>query len=186
MKKMHAYIAVRGGDNITELSDVPPEKMKLVSKKMKPVLDWRVKKTRWCVLRWPSPSMAQSAGMSTEAFENFYFDVCTLDYAKMQPGMKALKAAMEATDRVEIKGPGTDLRFSIKGIKAIPCGGTHNIPDGEVFTAPVRNSVQGVRHLQCADDLPGHRLRQRAARVQGREDRQRHGEQHREAQRHPR
>lgn len=144
MKKMAAYIALRGGDNITEMSDVPPEKMKLVAKKMKPVLDWRVKKTRWCVLRWPSPSMAQSAGMSTEAFEKFYFNVCTLDYSKMQPGMKALKAAMESTDIVEIKGPGTDLRFSIKGIPAIPCGGTHNIPDGEVFTAPVRNSVQGV------------------------------------------
>jgi aminopeptidase len=144
MKKMHAYIAVRGGHNITEMSDVPPEKMKLVSKKMKPVLDWRVKKTKWCVLRWPSASMAQSAGMSTEAFEDFYFDVCTLDYAKMKPGMAALKAAMEATDLVEIKGPGTDLRFSIKGIKAITCGGMHNIPDGEVFTAPVKNSVQGV------------------------------------------
>jgi aminopeptidase len=144
MKKMTAYIALRGGDNITEMSDVPPEKMKLVAKKMKPVLDWRVKKTRWCVLRWPSPSMAQSAGMSTEAFEKFYFEVCTLDYSKMQPGMKALKTAMEATDLVEIKGPGTDLRFSIKDIPAIPCGGTHNIPDGEVFTAPVRNSVQGV------------------------------------------
>src|SRR3954468_23931673 len=144
MKKMQAYIALRGGHNITELSDVPPEQMKLVARKMKPVLDWRVKKTRWCVLRWPTPSMAQLAGMSTEAFEDFFFDVCTLDYARMQPGMKALKAAMEATDKVEIKGPGTDLRFSIKGIKAIPCGGTHNIPDGEVFTAPVRNSVQGV------------------------------------------
>ncbi len=143
MKKVHAYIAMRGGSNITEMSDVPPEKMKLVAKKMKPVLDWRVKKTKWCVLRWPSPSMAQSAGMSTEAFEDFYFNVCTLDYAKMKPGMQALKAAMEATDLVEIKGPGTDLHFSIKGISAIPCGGSHNIPDGEVFTAPVRNSVQG-------------------------------------------
>ncbi len=144
MKKVHAYIAMRGGHNITEMSDVPPEKMKLVARKMKPVLDWRVKKTKWCVLRWPSPSMAQSAGMSTEAFEDFYFDVCTLDYSKMKPGMQSLKHAMEATDLVEIKGPGTDLRFSIKGISAIPCGGTHNIPDGEVFTAPVKNSVQGV------------------------------------------
>ena len=144
MKKMDAYIAFRGGENMTEMSDVPPEKMKMVSKIMKPVLDWRVKKTKWCVLRWPSPSMAQAAGMSTEAFEDFYFRVCTLDYSRMEPGMKALKAAMEATDLVEIKGPGTDLRFSIKGISAIPCGGTHNIPDGEVFTAPVRNSVQGV------------------------------------------
>ena len=143
MKKMDAYIAVRGGANITEMSDVPPEQMKLVARKMKPVLDWRVKKTRWCVLRWPSPSMAQLAGMSTEAFENFYFDVCTLDYAKMVPGMKALKALMERTDKVHLQGPGVDLTFSIKGIAAIPCGGGHNIPDGEVFTAPVKNSVEG-------------------------------------------
>lgn len=143
MKRMDAYIAMRGGANITEMSDVPPEQLKLVSRRMKPVLDWRVKKTRWCVLRWPSPSMAQLAGMSTEAFENFYFDVCTLDYSRMIPGMKALKALMERTDKVHIQGPGTDLRFSIKGISAIPCGGGHNIPDGEVFTAPVKNSVEG-------------------------------------------
>jgi len=143
MKKMQAYIAFRGGANATENADVPPEKMKLLSKKMKPVLDWRVKKTKWCVLRWPSASMAQLAGMSTEAFEDFYFRVCTLDYRRMQPGMKALAQLMMKTDKVHLKGPGTDLRFSIKGIRAIPCGGTHNIPDGEVFTAPVKTSVQG-------------------------------------------
>ena len=143
MEKMDAYIAVRGSENISENSDVPSAKMKLVAQKLKPVLDHRVKKTRWCVLRWPTPSMAQQAGMSTEGFEDFFFDVCTLDYSKMQPGMRALKAAMEKTDRVEIKGPDTDLRFSIKNIPAIICGGLHNIPDGEVFTAPVKNSVQG-------------------------------------------
>src|ERR1051326_5254085 len=143
MKKMDAYIAVRGSNNVTELSDVPPETMKLIARKMRPVQDQRVKKTKWVVLRWPTPSMAQLAGMSTEAFEDFYFDVCTLDYAKLQPGMKALKALMEKTDRVEIKGPGTDLRFSIKGIPAVICGGDRNIPDGEVFTAPMKDSVEG-------------------------------------------
>src|SRR5947209_2489233 len=143
MKKMDAYIAVRGSHNITELSDVPPEQMKLVAKKMRPVIDWRVQKTKWVVLRWPSPSMAQLAGMSTEAFEDFYFDVCTLHYRKLQPGMKALKALMDKTDSVEIKGPGTDLRFSIKGIGSIICGGDRNIPDGEVFSCPVKDSVQG-------------------------------------------
>jgi aminopeptidase len=140
---MDAYIAVRGSHNITELSDVPPEQMKLVAKKMRPVTDWRVQKTKWVVLRWPSPSMAQLASMSTEAFEDFYFDVCTLDYRKLQPGMKALKALMDKTDRVEIKGPGTDLRFSIKGIGSVICGGDRNIPDGEVFSCPVKDSVQG-------------------------------------------
>ena len=143
MKKMDAYIALRGSNNITELSDVPPERMRLMAKKMRPVQDQRVKKTKWVVLRWPTPAMAQLAAMSTEAFEDYYFEVCTLDYRKLQPGMKALKALMEKTDRVEIKGPDTDLRFSIKGIPAVICGGDRNIPDGEVFSCPVKNSVEG-------------------------------------------
>jgi aminopeptidase len=134
---------MRGSHNITELADVPADKMQLIGKKMRPVQDQRVKRTKWVVLRWPTPSMAQLAGMSTEAFENFFFDVCTLDYRKLQPGMKALKRLMEQTDRVEIKSPGTDLNFSIKGIPAVICGGDRNIPDGEVFTAPVKDSVEG-------------------------------------------
>ena len=143
MKKMDAYIGLRGSQNITELSDVPADQMKLMAKKLRPVQDHRVKKTKWVVLRWPTPSMAQLAGMSTEGFEDFYFDVCTLDYRKMQPGMKALKALMDKTDRVELRGPGTDLRFSIKGIGSIICGGDRNIPDGEVFSCPVKDSVEG-------------------------------------------
>ena len=143
MKKMDAYIAIRGSNNISELNDVPIDKMKLVAKKFRPLQDHRVRKTKWVVLRWPTPSMAQLAGMSTEAFEDFFFKVCTLDYNRLQPGMKALKALMEKTNQVQIKGPGTDLRFSIKGIPAIICGGDRNIPDGEVFTCPVKESVQG-------------------------------------------
>src|SRR6266513_630081 len=143
MKKMNAYIAVRGSNNITEMADVPSEKMQLIGRKMRPVQDQRVKKTKWVVLRWPTPSMAQLAGMSTEAFEDFYFDVCTLDYRKLQPGMKALQHLMEKTDCVHVQGPDTDLRFSIKGIPAIICGGDRNIPDGEVFSCPVKDSVEG-------------------------------------------
>ena len=146
MKKMDAYIALRGSENIFEASDVPSARVQLVSRLMKPVLDHRVGKTKWVVLRWPSSSMAQQAAMSTEAFEDFYFRVCTLDYARMGPGMKALDDLMSATDRVHLKGPGTDLRFSIKGIGAQPCGGLRNIPDGEVFSCPVKDSVEG--HVQ--------------------------------------
>jgi aminopeptidase len=144
MKDMDAYIAIRGSQNIAETSDVPAEKMQLVMKHMRAVLDYRVKKTKWCVLRWPTASMAQQAGMSTEAFEDFYFKVCLLDYKALLPAMNALKRLMDKTDRVEITGPGTDLKFSIKDIPAIVCGGSYNIPDGEVFTAPVRDSVEGV------------------------------------------
>ena len=144
MKKMDAYIALRGSENIFESSDVPGEKVKLVSRLMQPVLDYRVGQTKWVVLRWPTPSMAQQAGMSTEKFEDFYFRVCTLDYARMTLGMEALAGLMKKTDRVHIKGPGTDLKFSIKGIGAKECGGLRNIPDGEVFSCPVKDSVEGV------------------------------------------
>jgi aminopeptidase len=143
MKQVDAYIAVRGSDNTSESSDVPPDRMALYSKMLRPVQDQRVNKTRWCVLRWPSPSMAQAANMSTEAFENFYFDVCTMNYPKMAKAMLPLQKRMNKTDRVHLKGPGTDLRFSIKGIGALLAEGTRNIPDGEVFTAPVKDSAQG-------------------------------------------
>ncbi len=144
MKKMQAYVAVRGSANATENADVPGSLMKMYSKIIRPVLDYRVNKTRWVVLRWPSPSMAQAAGMSTEAFENLYFDVCTMDYAKMARAMNPLEKLMKRTDRVHLKGPGTDLTFSIKGIGAKKCEGTRNIPDGEVFSCPTKTSANGV------------------------------------------
>src|SRR6267143_2154716 len=97
MKQMDAYIAVRGSHNITEQADVPTDRMKLIAKKMRPIQDHRVQKTKWVVLRWPTPAMAQLAGMSTEAFENCYFKVCLLDYRKLLPGMRALKRLMEKT-----------------------------------------------------------------------------------------
>ena len=143
LKKVQAYIAVRGSHNIAETADVPQERAALLSSKMRPALDYRINKTRWVVLRWPTSSMAQQAQMSTEAFAEFFFRVCTLDYSKMIPGMKALKSLMDRTDRVHLKGPGTDLRFSIKGIGSVICGGEHNIPDGEVFSCPVKDSVEG-------------------------------------------
>jgi aminopeptidase len=146
MQQVQAYSGLRGTENSSELTDVPPERMALYQQiVVKPVhLDYRANQTRWVVLRWPTASMAQMADMSTEAFEQFYFDVCTLDYTRMAAAMEPLVARMSRTDRVHLKGPGTDLRFSIKGIGVVPCSGLRNIPDGECFTAPVRDSVEGV------------------------------------------
>src|SRR6202142_2884986 len=143
MRKMQAYIAIRGSDNMNENADVPGERMALYSRVLRPVLDYRVNKTRWCVLRWPTPSMAQAAGMSTEAFEDLYFDVCTMDYAKMARAMIPLEKRMKRADKIHLKAPGTDLTFSIKGIGAKMCKGDRNIPDGEVFSCPVKNSING-------------------------------------------
>jgi aminopeptidase len=143
MKRVQAYIAIRGSENASENSDVPGSRMALCSRIMRPVLNQRVNKTRWCVLRWPTPSMAQGAGMSTEAFEDLYFDVCTMNYKKMARAMIPLERRMKRADRVHLKSPGTDLTFSIKGIGAQMCRGDRNIPDGEVFSCPVKNSVNG-------------------------------------------
>jgi aminopeptidase len=146
MKNVQAYIGLRGSKNVTEMSDVPDERMKAYQKIWwRPVHgDIRVRKTRWVVLRYPTPSMAQSAGMSTDGFEDFFFDVCTMDYAKMSRAMQPLQKRMEAADKVKIVGPGTELAFSIKGIPAVACDGKLNIPDGEVFSAPVRDSINGT------------------------------------------
>jgi aminopeptidase len=143
MKRMQAYIAIRGSLNANETSDVASDRMALYSRIIRPVLNYRVNKTRWVVLRWPTPSMAQSAGMSTEAFEDFYFAVCTMNYRKMANAMVPLEKRMKSADRVDLKGPGTELTFSIKGIGAKMCKGDRNIPDGEVFSCPVKNSVNG-------------------------------------------
>jgi aminopeptidase len=143
MKRVQAYIAVRGAGNATENADVASDRMALYSSITRPVLNYRVSKTRWCVLRWPTPSMAQAAGMSTEAFEDLYFAVCTLDYHKMARAMGPLERRLKRANRVHLKGPGTDLAFSIKGMGAKMCKGDRNIPDGEVFSCPVKNSING-------------------------------------------
>jgi len=145
MSNMDAYIGIRASENISELSDVTVEQLQLYQQYwQKPVhTDLRVPNTKWCVMRYPNHSMAQLANMSTEAFEDFYFNVCNLDYAKMDGAMTPLVNLMEKTDRVKIIGPGTELTFSIKNIPAIKCSGLRNIPDGEVYTAPVKTSING-------------------------------------------
>ncbi|WP_066495675.1 aminopeptidase [Abyssisolibacter fermentans] len=149
MKNMDVYIGISGTDNMNELSDVDSEKIRIMNKCAKPVLEHRIDHTRWVVLRYPNASMAQAANSSLEGFEDFYFDVCTMDYGKMSKAMDNLVELMSKTDRVHIKGEGTDLTFSIKGIPVIKCAGEVNIPDGEVFTAPVKDSINGVLTYNC-------------------------------------
>lgn len=145
MDEMDAYIGIRGGENCNENSDVPEEKMSIESKYYShPVHhEIRVKKTKWVVLRYPNQGMASQAGMSTEAFEDFYFKVCNLDYSKMDRAMDALAKRLDNGDKVEITAKDTHLTFSIKGIGSKKCSGERNIPDGEIYTAPVKNSVNG-------------------------------------------
>jgi len=155
MKGMDAYIGIGCTDNASELSDVPSDNISLQSSVLRPVLRERVDNSKWVILRYPNGSMAQSAKMSKEAFEDYFFDVCCLDYSKMAEAVKPLKDLMERTDKVQIKGPGTDLTFSIKGMNAIPCCGNMNIPDGEIYTAPIKDSVNGTISYNTKSDHLG-------------------------------
>lgn len=157
MKEMDAFLGIRAVENSSENSDVPSSKMALYMEKYtKPVhFEERIKNTKWTVMRYPTNSMAQQANRSLEAFENFYFDVCNLDYGKMSLAMNGLVTLMNNTDRVKITGVGTDLSFSIKDIPTIKCDGGRNIPDGEVYTAPVRNSINGTLSYNTPSEYQG-------------------------------
>ncbi|MBC7293572.1 MAG: aminopeptidase, partial [Thermoleophilia bacterium] len=142
-KDLDAVLYVLAGDNASELADVPGSVLEASRLAARPLKDLILQK-KWCLLRYPTPAAAQAAGMSTQAFEDLCLAVSTLDYARMDAAMDPLVALMEQTDQVRITGPGTDLTFSIKGIPVQKAAGKNNIPDGEVFTAPVRDSVEGV------------------------------------------
>jgi aminopeptidase len=146
MKRANAYIGLRGSDNPFDLADIEQQQIdRLNTLFFKPVhLEQRVKHTKWVVLRYPNNAMAQLAETSQEKFEAFYFEVCCADYAKMSRAQDRLVELLERTNEVRLTGPGTDLTFSIKGIPAVKCDGKRNIPDGEVYTAPVRDSVEGT------------------------------------------
>ncbi|MBO8140632.1 MAG: aminopeptidase [Firmicutes bacterium] len=146
MEQMDAYVAIRGWRNPAELSEVPADRMTLYQKHWWEPVHGRVRvpRTKWCVLRYPTAAMAFSANMSVPAFTDFYFNACLLDYERLGAAMEALARRLEQADEVRITGPGTDLRFSVRGMPAVLCAGRRNIPDGEVFTAPVRDSVNGT------------------------------------------
>ena len=146
MEDMDAYIGISATNNIFELNDVNMTNKELyMMHYSKPIhSDIRVPKTKWVILKYPTSGFAQQANKSLEEFAEFFFKVCNLDYSKMNKAMDNLKTLMEKTDKVRIVGPDTDITFSIKGMPAIPCCGTANIPDGELYTAPIKNTVNGV------------------------------------------
>jgi aminopeptidase len=172
MQKMDCYIGLRGGGNANELADVPAERMALYQSLVwKPVHgDVRCSRTRWVVLRWPGPSMAQAAEMSTEQFEDFYFRACCMDYGRLAEAVKPLRERMLATREIRFVGPGTDLTFNKGEINVVPCTGARNVPDGECFTAPIRDRVDGTISFNTASLYRGKsfenvRLTLRAGRI---------------------
>jgi len=152
---MHAYIVINGATNDSENADVPVEKRQLQQQVQRPLTSYIIGNKKWVLLNYPTPAMAQKANMSSDGFEDFFFRVCTVDYKKMAKAFQPLKELMDRTDRVRLVGPGTDLSFSIKGIPNIICAGENNIPDGEIYTAPVRDSINGMISFNTASQYLG-------------------------------
>ncbi|HET8864408.1 MAG TPA: aminopeptidase [Gracilimonas sp.] len=146
MKQMDAFIGIRASQNIYENSQASKEANKAYSEHfLHPVhFDERVNNTNWCIMRYPSAAFAMNAKMPTSAFAEFYYKACLVDYGQLEEAMKPLEKRLRATDEIHLKGEGTDIKFSVKGQNWVPCFGKRNIPDGELFTSPVLDSVNGV------------------------------------------
>lgn len=148
-KTLTAYIGISAGENSMVNATSNQKAMVAYQKLTRPLVDQRVRHTKWVVTRYPTHGAAQEARMSLEEYEDYLFSACNVDWAAESRKMEKLKKLMDKTSNVCLKGPDTDLRFSIKGLNAIKCDGRYNIPDGEVFTAPVKESVQGVITYNC-------------------------------------
>lgn len=145
MKQMHAFIGIRATENIYEGSSVSGAANKAYAESfLKPVhFEQRVNHTKWCILRYPSASFAMNAKMPTSEFSRFYYQACLLDYNKLREAMVPLEDRLRKTKEIRLSGDGTDITMSVEGQNWIPCYGSKNIPDGELFSSPVLDSVNG-------------------------------------------
>ena len=144
MRDVDAYIQIVGEENDAEFISVGSDIMQMHARVRKPWLDLVTNERKWVLLNWPTVGQAQKARMPYLEFCDFIIDVSCVDYGEMGRNMQPLYELMVKTDRVHITGPGTDLTFSIKGIPVVPCAGENNIPDGEIYTAPVKETVEGT------------------------------------------
>ncbi|MFS0920515.1 aminopeptidase [Brevibacillus sp. 179-C 1.1 NHS] len=152
---MQGYIGIHGETNDSEMKDVPQEKYRLYAEAYESIVHHVDNQITGLRINYPTSALAQKASMTTEAFEDFYFNVCSLDYRKMAEACQPLYDLMDKTDRVRIVGPGTDLTFSIKGIGTRTAVGKRNIPDGEVYTSPVRDSIHGTISYNTPSNFKG-------------------------------
>lgn len=149
MKEVSVYIAISAAENSMVMAQANQANMIAWSKTVRPLVDWRVKNTRWVITRFPTHGAAQEANMSLEEYEDYLFSACCIDWEVESRKQEKLKYLMDRTEAVRIKASDTDLTFNIKGLDGIKCDGRFNIPDGEVFTAPVRDSVEGFITYNC-------------------------------------
>jgi len=141
--EMDVYIAIRGGGNATETSDVDPEVTAAYQQAQQPLLAERLSK-RWCLTQYPAETNAQLAQMSTDGYENFVWDAINKDWDAVREHQAQMVEILDPADEVRIvSGDTTDVTMSVDGNPTLNDYGERNLPGGEVFTAPVADSVEG-------------------------------------------
>lgn len=155
-----ANITIRAPENDQELNLVSPERIQMGARINRPVSDMIINERRWVLFNYPTRAGAQKAGMSYSDFFDFVVNVSLVDYDRLQQAEEKLAQRMDRSSRVRILAPGTDLTFSKKDIPSVCCYGRRNVPDGEVYTAPVRDSVQGVITYNVPSNYFGHTFQQ--------------------------
>jgi len=160
LKKVDVYIGISAAENSMEMAMANQENIAAYDRLMRPVLDERVKNSRWVVCRYPTHGAAQDAKMSLEEYEDFLFGACNIDWSEISKKQDKLKKLMDETCMVRIVASDTDLTFSIEGMAAQKCDGHRNMPDGEVYTAPLRESAEGCISYNCPSIYQGKEFNQ--------------------------
>jgi aminopeptidase len=141
--KIDADIVILAPGNTRSLSHIPPKRLADRRKATKPISEIILRRVRWVLTNFPTEALAQETDRSLPEYEKLYYRAVDQDWAAMGRMFLRAKRFLEKSSRVRIVGVDTDLSFSIRGRKAIPCAGEYNMPDGEIFTAPVENSTEG-------------------------------------------
>lgn len=147
MKRAKHFMGFKVPDASSGFSDVPSHKIKnLLTHFIKPVhYQYRNKNLNWAYFRFPTSGMARKAGMDDIAFEDYYYSAAFIDYAKLEHAMLPLEALLATTKNIRIKGPGkTDIQFQLSNYGVCKSICRNNVPDGEIFTAPVKDSLRGT------------------------------------------
>jgi len=156
LKQTDVYIMVKSLECTDGLMEVPQETIAFYNEHyIKPIHAYVLNQTRWLSIRYPNKAMAENAHMSLEAFADYYYKVCTIDYSELSKAMDVLVKMMSKTQKVHITGRGTDVEFSIKNMPVHKCDGLINLPDGEVYTAPIKTSVNGFVTYNVASRYKG-------------------------------
>lgn len=159
MEEMDAYIRIGGPDNTQELSGIEAGKISKRQEATKQIFYERDGK-RWVTTRWPTNGLAQSSEMSTQELRDYIFEAVTeVDYSEIRERNRKLKQKLDGASEVRIAADGTDLKMSIEGRTGVNCYGKRNLPDGEVFYAPEKESVEGEISFEFPGVEGGNRAR---------------------------